>query len=550
MLEGYRLPSLTTVVCGLFVAYILQSLWTLGQLFVHPSCPAPSDCYQPLIAQKPSLQLLAYTSPYRSPSRPNDLELLHRLNPFPYDEPREDVLEVSLPLHVRKNGSLFLHLFLTPPHIDPEGWYELDRWEHSVYSFAPLTQYHVPEASTFNLLGEDMNKGKDTKKDSSKPKTSSNKQEEKQKTQKAVTHFQSQVTFNILTDPVGLPKHDLPYDLGHALRLDSRGRYLPILHVDSLSARIRDLVEVTPTLKRTNLTLKYAPVSYGKLRLWMQFEGALRPMASLGFSAKDLDEVKGVFSDTSLYFLFVTFLVAALHMLFDFLAFKNDIAFWRGRTSMAGLSPSYVAWRAISQAIVFLYLLEENTSMLVLVPAGVGGIIELWKVTKAFHIRLEGWRLKVEHSITSGESATRALDSQGIRYLSYLLYPLLVCGAVYSLLYTPHRSWYSWLINSLVNGVYAFGFLFMLPQLFINYKLKSVAHLPWKTFMYKAFNTFIDDLFAFVITMPTAHRVACFRDDVVFLIYLFQRWLYPVDKSRVNEFGETGEEATQKEKKE
>lgn len=47
-------------------------------------------------------------------------------------------------------------------------------------------------------------------------------------------------------------------------------------------------------------------------------------------------------------------------------------------------------------------------------------------------------------------------------------------------------SWYSWSIKSLVNGVYAFGFLFMLPQLFINYRLKSVAHLPWKTFMYKA----------------------------------------------------------------
>ena len=40
----------------------------------------------------------------------------------------------------------------------------------------------------------------------------------------------------------------------------------------------------------------------------------------------------------------------------------------------------------------------------------------------------------------------------------------------------------------------------------------------------QAFNTFIDDLFAFIISMPTAHRVACFRDDVVFLIYLYQRW--------------------------
>ena len=52
--------------------------------------------------------------------------------------------------------------------------------------------------------------------------------------------------------------------------------------------------------------------------------------------------------------------------------------------------------------------------------------------------------------------------------------------------------------------------------------------------MYKAFNTFIDDLFAFIITMPTAHRVACFRDDVVFLIYLYQRYLYPVDPNRLD----------------
>jgi hypothetical protein len=77
----------------------------------------------------------------------------------------------------------------------------------------------------------------------------------------------------------------------------------------------------------------------------------------------------------------------------------------------------------------------------------------------------------------------------------------------------------------------------MLPQLFINYRRKSVAALPWKSFMYKAFNTFIDDIFAFIITMPTAHRIACFRDDIVFLIYLYQRWLYPVDKTRIDAGG-------------
>ena len=52
----------------------------------------------------------------------------------------------------------------------------------------------------------------------------------------------------------------------------------------------------------------------------------------------------------------------------------------------------------------------------------------------------------------------------------------------------------------------------MTPQLFINYKLRSVAHLPWRGMIYKALNTFMDDLFAFIITMPTMHRLACFRD--------------------------------------
>jgi hypothetical protein len=50
----------------------------------------------------------------------------------------------------------------------------------------------------------------------------------------------------------------------------------------------------------------------------------------------------------------------------------------------------------------------------------------------------------------------------------------------------------------------------------------------------------VDDLFAFVIKMPLLHRLACFRDDLVFLVYLYQRYKYPVDPTRANEFGQVG----------
>jgi hypothetical protein len=118
-----------------------------------------------------------------------------------------------------------------------------------------------------------------------------------------------------------------------------------------------------------------------------------------------------------------------------------------------------------------------------------------------------------------------------------VLYPLIIGYSVYSLYYDKHKSWYSWVLGSLVGAVYTFGFILMCPQLYLNYKLKSVAHLPWRQMTYKFLNTIIDDLFAFVIKMPLLHRLSVFRDDIIFLIYLYQRWIYRVDKTRANEFG-------------
>ena len=72
----------------------------------------------------------------------------------------------------------------------------------------------------------------------------------------------------------------------------------------------------------------------------------------------------------------------------------------------------------------------------------------------------------------------------------------------------------------------------MTPQLFINYKLKSVAHLPWRMLTYKALNTFIDDMFAFVIKMPTMYRIGCFRDGKP-TVYLHPMLLTVASDSRI-----------------
>lgn len=88
----------------------------------------------------------------------------------------------------------------------------------------------------------------------------------------------------------------------------------------------------------------------------------------------------------------------------------------------------------------------------------------------------------------------------------------------------------------------------MVPSLYINYRLKSVAHMPAKAMMYKFLNTFIDDLFAFTIKMPMLHRLATLRDDVIFFVYLYQSYKYKIDYTRVNEFGQGGDDEQVEEK--
>lgn len=149
-----------------------------------------------------------------------------------------------------------------------------------------------------------------------------------------------------------------------------------------------------------------------------------------------------------------------------------------------------------------------------------------------------------ESAVNSSKADLHALTIEADRLatmrLGSLLLPLVLIYTLYSLVREEHISWYSWLITCASSAVYAFGFVLMTPQLFLNYKLKSVAHLPWRVLVYKSLNTFIDDLFSFIIRMPTMARISCFRDDVVFFIYLYQRWLYPVDTARPVEGGGDG----------
>lgn len=62
-----------------------------------------------------------------------------------------------------------------------------------------------------------------------------------------------------------------------------------------------------------------------------------------------------------------------------------------------------------------------------------------------------------ENRVSYSASKTKEYDDVAMAHLIYVLYPMVIGSAMYSLLYDKHKSWYSWVISSLVSFIYTFG---------------------------------------------------------------------------------------------
>merc|ERR1719198_1521558 len=102
------------------------------------------------------------------------------------------------------------------------------------------------------------------------------------------------------------------------------------------------------------------------------------------------DMVRSLLADTNPYLLALTATVSLLHTLFEMLAFRSDVKFWRQRASKSveGLSVRSVALNCFFQTVIFLYLCDNDTSWMVLGTSGVGLLIEYWKISKVIKFEL------------------------------------------------------------------------------------------------------------------------------------------------------------------
>ncbi|TVY56711.1 Cleft lip and palate transmembrane protein 1-like protein [Lachnellula suecica] len=481
-----------------------------------------------------------------------------------YNENRVIDTEFDVPKEVQNNGTLWAHFYIaiTGSKMDPATpGYDPSRAYHFVH---PLTQYITQKkiVKTKNLLAAaDENEV----------------EEEEVPTGPIInSHYHPNFTFafipdaGVMTFPTVQPAVRQYVHLEATGARDATGQngwYYPVLFVNTFWQLKTHMTTLNSTVTRLPLHIDLKNLANWKFTILSSMdEGAKQSARNAangitsagGGDGSEFEMIKEVLLDTNPYLLGTTVIVSIFHMLFEMLAFKSDISHYRNKKNNVGISVRSILGNVFMQAVIFLYLLDnnENTSWMILFSQGMGILLEFWKITTVVNVRIRPadsiipYRIAFEdkHTLSETEEKTKEYDAVAFKYLYMIAVPLLLAYAAYSLYYDTHKSWYSFVITTLVGSVYAYGFLMMVPSLYINYRLKSVAHMAGRAMTYKFLNTFIDDLFAFTIKMPTLHRLATLRDDVIFFVYLYQSWKYKVDYTRVNEFGQGGDEEEVEEK--
>ncbi|KAJ1888246.1 hypothetical protein LPJ81_006361, partial [Coemansia sp. IMI 209127] len=382
-----------------------------------------------------------------------------------------------------------------------------------------------------------------------------------------VPHAKSRIHWEIVLDDIRFPEWTMPQDILPYLRVTKtrvRGNqqpYTPILWENPLAVRKdhwrpltnRDVISTDVPLETTSIAIDVSlgAVSLGWFRLsnyaYQGLSELSSPRALIKYSESDVDNLKEMVYEVNPTMLAITMVAMALHMLFEFLAYKEDVSFWSSKSDshLQGISRSSVLMGLASSWISCLYMWDRRheTNIVVLLGATAGAFVEAWKATKVVRVadllpfghkrrpKSNGVENKTKPArstdISLREKVQREVDKQTAWYMVNLCIPAMVVYAAVSLVYQRHESYVSWFLNISLVTVYTLEFIQMWPQLLINHRLKTVDMLPLTAFLYRFLTTFIDDLYALVVPMPLLERIGTLRDDLVFFVLCYQWYKFP-----------------------
>lgn len=254
---------------------------------------------------------------------------------------------------------------------------------------------------------------------------------------------------------------------GVQLPLWDQTTYRPTAYVDDLALPHSSGIEVGPPEDNKppiKLQIKLSSIS-------PHFD-VLNQQLQLGFSmvesavpAEDLDELRYLLQDEKLYRFILTQIISYIHMWLDYLAFRDETRFYRGKENMSGVSTSTVLTRFVCSFIILLYLMDGGvTSWVVLISLFSSCAVEAWKVWRLLQptLSLSFPFVSFRQLKSDVEIATAEYDRIATKNLGMILYPGIVGWSLYALQHYEYSSWYSWLVSD-SSVLYYFVILDTLP---------------------------------------------------------------------------------------
>ncbi|KAL9542478.1 hypothetical protein MBANPS3_008594 [Mucor bainieri] len=202
------------------------------------------------------------------------------------------------------------------------------------------------------------------------------------------------------------------------------------------------------------------------------------------------------------YMFSITLLTCFMHGLFELLAFKNDIGFYRAKTNRIGISVNSLVVHIAIQATLFLYTMDFSKNAIRGCIQLVHLCVNAWKLNHVWLHEYEwvieqgsdyGFTIRMARSVTrgkhklveQGEEKTQQLDTVAFKLLAVVALPLFTVYNAYHYYYHYNMLIYhqlkdvcmeDWtkkvIMNGLVNFLSIFGpIMAVWPQMYINSKM-------------------------------------------------------------------------------
>lgn len=243
--------------------------------------------------------------------------------------------------------------------------------------------------------------------------------------------------------------------------------------------------------------------------------------------------------NNSMSYLALLFTVNLLHTVFSYMGFASDVSYYQNLKELDGVYTKYILFSLFRILVTFIYVTLEDAHFLVKFELFVALLIETWKLRKIFYVTfsLKFPFIEMGYKIKFASEESQSHETEAISLMTkWLFMPIAVLYLSYRIYYykqTVFSSYFKFFIQYLFFLFNLFGFVLMTPQIYLNYKLKTVEHMPVKALTYKFLNTIIDDLYAFAIKTTTLYRISCFKDDVIFVIFIFQMFIYRNNTNKI-----------------